>query len=220
MKERLSPSSINILEEFINSVRPSEMQIKIQNEAYKRHVQESLFLYDAGKRLLDTYGKTKNKQIKEPSGWFASNIGVKVTSTRLKAVNFRCTPEVPIETEKEVAQLMVVEDFTVKTYSTEMDRIVIKAFLDEEKINKYNGKEFVLFDISTSGAFGETKNWLGEKATPEQMEAAKQLFLDIKRSLEEKSHLSKGSLSMRKNVCSLTPSEEEVSKHEKRVGDS
>ena len=166
-KEVLSPNPL--ITDFINSLRQSEISREDKLKAEREHQKNSLFLYGASEKLLDRYGKDCSKQLAVASG--EGRYGM-----HFETVNFRSTPIISMETEKEEILLMIAEDFTTgSNYYKKKDRIVISVLLDANWTD--------LLDISQTNK--ETKNRLGKRAIPEQILGAKKLLSDIEKSLKE-----------------------------------
>jgi hypothetical protein len=103
-----------------------------------------------------------------------------IYGTHIETVGFRSTPTVPIETEEEEIMLRISEDYTTgPNYYRNKDRVVVGVFFDSRWLD--------LLDISKTKE--ETKNWLGKKATPEQLNKAINLFPVIEEALKKNSKI-------------------------------
>jgi hypothetical protein len=172
MKKELT-SSNPLIKDFINSVKQKPISKEDKLKEAEEHKKISVFLYDTSEKLLNKYGKEHFMQLSVGAG--RGRFGM-----HLETVGIRSTPMVSIETEDGEIMFTVSEGYTTgPDYYKNKDRVVVSVFFDFRWTD--------LLDISKTKE--ETKNWLGKKATPEQLGKAINLFPVIEGALKKNSKI-------------------------------
>lgn len=168
--ERLPPESLSSI---MAEVRNAEAKSKAQKRSEEQLKAQSEELFRQTSALLE-HGEVNTKFINISGG--SGLVGMKD-----EEVKYLATPPIQVEVDNERVSLRVVQDVSGgPNWSIRRDSISIKTCDD-------GGKEKTLFQISRSGYEG-VKNWLGERATAEQIMIASEIVSFIESSLPKIPH--------------------------------
>lgn len=179
MKEALPPTSsdhkpqyLRLFEEFAATSKKAEAGLNAERE----HEQGSLLLFDTCAKLLKAYGviKFETCPLGEEELMYDRFGGAR---------SYLETPKVLMDVKGKKIPLRIRENLmpaSLHLRMTKTDKVPTKYSIDI-----LEGRFWQDF-LKISEAHQQTRNWLDEKASPEQMKDAVKLLSDIESLLQEK----------------------------------